>query len=435
MNPTKFRSARLLLRISTTSALFFALHTAQAQINVCVDARGAKTYTDKTCAAVGATEYRVLTNINPDGKECRELSGRVKTTLDSIQRLNALFPVPQDGTAGYGTRVLGSDLRKQKALYEQKCGRPAPTSQQAGLVQVQHTATSNGASDSKSEPTVHAANSDVNAQRQLTTLPAAQPATPRNSTNGPNTPSIPVPNRGAPPALDLRSLMMQFVFSLFKTYWLWIFAIGLLSVFFAYLKSPAGKGAMWEGIINLAIRISLDKRVYWLLKDVTLPTQDGTTQVDHIIVSKYGVFVVEAKNYGGWIYGDQHQRTWTQSFGHKKFSFQNPLDQNHKHVRTVAEVTGLTRDKIHSLVAFSGNATLKTEMPPHVTQGLGYLRYVKSKTETLLSHDEVLDVIDALNEARLQRSKETNRQHIEHVKSIRAAKLAKAAERSNWPPK
>ena len=64
----------------------------------------------------------------------------------------------------------------------------------------------------------------------------------------------------------------------------------------AILKSSWLKGVVGEIIVNLLAKWSLDKKKYHLLKNVTLPTIDGTTQIDHIIVSIYGVFVVETKN-------------------------------------------------------------------------------------------------------------------------------------------
>ncbi|TLS70907.1 NERD domain-containing protein, partial [Mariprofundus erugo] len=64
----------------------------------------------------------------------------------------------------------------------------------------------------------------------------------------------------------------------------------------ALFKSPWFKGVMGEAMVNLAARLWLDKNSYHLIKNVTIPTEDGTTQIDHIIVSRFGVFVVETKN-------------------------------------------------------------------------------------------------------------------------------------------
>lgn len=195
-------------------------------------------------------------------------------------------------------------------------------------------------------------------------------------------------------------------------------------IVFGYLGSPAGKGAAWEFFVNLMTKVSLNGKDYVLLKNVTLPTDDGTTQVDHIIVSKYGVFVVEAKNYGGWIFGDEHQKMWTQKLPRSQNRFQNPLHQNYKHTRTVAELTGLPHNKIHSVVAFSGNAIFKTEMPDQVTTGIGYLEYVKSKKQVLLSAYDVARVVRVLERVRHAPSRATNKMHVENVNANLAAKLS-----------
>jgi len=43
------------------------------------------------------------------------------------------------------------------------------------------------------------------------------------------------------------------------------------------------------------LQIFLAKDKYNLIHNVTLLTEDGTTQIDHIVVSQYGVFVIETK--------------------------------------------------------------------------------------------------------------------------------------------
>ncbi len=87
----------------------------------------------------------------------------------------------------------------------------------------------------------------------------------------------------------------------------------------AFLNSPKGKGTIGEFCINLMAKIYLDSNVYHLIKDVTLPTDIGTTQIDHIIVSKYGLFVVETKNLRGWIFGTINDKKWTQKIYKKIF--------------------------------------------------------------------------------------------------------------------
>ena len=190
------------------------------------------------------------------------------------------------------------------------------------------------------------------------------------------------------------------------------------------LKSPWFKGHLGEFAVNLAIKLRLDKETYHLIKNVTLPTEDGSTQIDHVIVSVYGVFTVETKNMKGWIFGGQQQKNWTQKIYRRTHSFQNPLHQNYKHTRTLQSLLGLNDEQIFSVIAFVGDATFKTPMPENVTHGNGFLRYIKARTTPVLTPEQVQTIIDSIEDGRLARSLKTNRDHVAHVKSIVAGKTA-----------
>lgn len=194
----------------------------------------------------------------------------------------------------------------------------------------------------------------------------------------------------------------------------WVLILILVVLFF---RSPFGKGLIGEALVNFAINIQLDKDEYYLIKDVTLPTETGTTQIDHILVSKYGVFVIETKNMKGWIFGDEHQKTWTQSIYKHKTKFQNPLHQNYKHVKTIETILGIDADKIFSIVVFIGDSTFKTDMPDNVTYASGLFRYINSKTRVFLSHKEVHDIISTIESGRLSRTIKTHREHVKHLKT------------------
>ena len=188
------------------------------------------------------------------------------------------------------------------------------------------------------------------------------------------------------------------------------------------VKSSWFKGRMGEFAVNLAIRLRLDKDRYHLIKNVTLPTGDGTTQIDHVIISVYGVFTVETKNMKGWIFGGQHQKNWTQKIYRRSHSFQNPLHQNYKHTRTLQSLLGLGDEQIFSVIAFVGDAKLKTPMPENVTRGNGFLRFIKARTTPVLTPEQVQTIIDTIEGGRLARSFQTHRDHVAHVKSIVAEK-------------
>ena len=186
----------------------------------------------------------------------------------------------------------------------------------------------------------------------------------------------------------------------------------------AFFKSPLGKGIVGEFLVNTSSKIKLNKNKYHLIKNVTLPTEDGTTQIDHIIVSEYGIFVVETKNMKGWIFGNERQKYWTQKIYKNTSKFQNPLHQNYKHIKTIQNALGIDQDKIFSVIVFAGDSEFKTKMPENVRQGIGYIDYIKSKIKKILSKDEVSKIISQIESGRLSKSFKTHREHVQHVKDI-----------------
>lgn len=205
------------------------------------------------------------------------------------------------------------------------------------------------------------------------------------------------------------------------TLW-YLIPIGILAVI---LKSACFKGVVGEFIVNLSAKLFLDKEKYHLIKNVTLPTEDGSIQIDHVIVSRYGVFVVETKNIKGWIFGSPNQKTWTQQIYKHKNKFQNPLHQNYKHTKVLEGLLGLTENQVFSVVVFVGDSTFKTEMPENVTYGKGYIRFIKSKVQPVLTESEVKQVTSKIEAGRLTPSFKTNREHVKHVKTIVAEKDSK----------
>ena len=195
-----------------------------------------------------------------------------------------------------------------------------------------------------------------------------------------------------------------------------------IAILAGILKSPWFKGVVGEFIVNLSAKLLLNKDKYHLIKNVTLPSEDGSTQIDHIIVSEFGVFVIETKNMKGWIFGSPNQKAWTQKLYNHSSKFQNPLHQNYKHIKTLESLLGLNEHQVHSVIIFVGDSTFKTEMPENVTYGGGYARYIKSKKMPVLSASQVVEITNKIEQGRLAPSFKTNREHVKHVRNIVAEK-------------
>ncbi len=181
------------------------------------------------------------------------------------------------------------------------------------------------------------------------------------------------------------------------------------------------KGALGESGVKVGAALTLPSSVYRRYHDVTLTTAVGnTTQIDHVFVSVFGIFVVETKNKGGWIFGSERGREWTQTFPNgQKYKFQNPLRQNYGHVKAIQEVLNgmdLPGGIVKSVVVFVGDAEFKTEMPENVTLGFGAAEYIRSFKSQVLTAVQVLQICAVIESARMDQSWATNQQHVRNLK-------------------
>lgn len=211
---------------------------------------------------------------------------------------------------------------------------------------------------------------------------------------------------------------------IFSALWYLLPFIIVISLF----KTPWFKGVMGEFQVNLLLKLFLPKESYHLIKNATLPTEDGTTQIDHILVSKYGVFVIETKNMKGWIFGSPNQKQWTQKIFKHSNKFQNPIHQNYKHIKTIESCLGIESEYLFSVIVFIGDSTFKTQMPDYVTYAGGCVKYIKSKNIEVLTQKEITEITEKIEGGRLQRGIKTNREHVAHVKEIINTKQKKNQE-------
>lgn len=196
-----------------------------------------------------------------------------------------------------------------------------------------------------------------------------------------------------------------------------LWPILILGLIIALFKSPWMKGKIGEAIVNTSNKLLLDRDVYSQVKDVTLQFSDGTTtQIDHIVVSKHGVFVIETKNMKGWIFGGENQKQWTQQIYKKKNKFQNPLHQNYRHTKALEEVLELPSSHFTSIIAFVGECEFKTPMPENVFCGLSYTKYIKSFEEERLNPVQIRQTLSKLQRKRLEQGFSTDREHVNNLK-------------------
>lgn len=202
-------------------------------------------------------------------------------------------------------------------------------------------------------------------------------------------------------------------------YWIWICVAGLAILEVAVkMLLPKIKGATGEASVGLLLS-KLDKEKYVVVHNVMLRTEKGTTQVDYIVVSTFGLFVIEVKNYNGWILGSEKGHEWTQSIYGKKHKFMNPIHQNYGHVKALEKVMSdmeLRDIPMYSIITFPGTSTLKVKCEKENVVYWAQLvkRIRKLSVKEVLGKSQINQILEILQNSNID-SKETRREHVEEI--------------------
>lgn len=154
-------------------------------------------------------------------------------------------------------------------------------------------------------------------------------------------------------------------------------------------------------------------RVKYVFNDYVLKIGDDTVQIDHIVVTKRGVFVIETKNYSGNIYGSENSREWTQvlNYGQEKHKFFNPIMQNEGHIKKLKCVLGDI--PFRSIVVFvqANIENLKTDKVISFYQ----IAKVLNSGDEVLTEAQVVHVSEVLTR-RNCREEVSNQEHIDNIR-------------------
>lgn len=207
----------------------------------------------------------------------------------------------------------------------------------------------------------------------------------------------------------------QIINPIFTQLW-WFIPLFIAIAIFKFFK-PFLKGKLVEFAVSMHVKRYLNDD-YVLLNDCTLPDdRGGTTQIDHILISPYGVFVIETKNYKGWIFGSAHQKKWTQQIYKKRSQFQNPLHQNFKHEKVLQGILQdlLEPELIHSVIVFMPDCEFKTEIPENVFKGAAWVDYVKNFDTDVIPSMRMKRIQLRIEKEVLEKSWKTNRIHLKNL--------------------
>ena len=200
------------------------------------------------------------------------------------------------------------------------------------------------------------------------------------------------------------------------------------------IKSYESKVKGYVGEKLVAKKLSkLNKRKYKIINNLLLKTLKGTAQIDHIVISQYGIFVIETKNYKGIITGNEYDDNWNQILFNNKEVLRNPIKQNNGHIKALKDVIPALRyKKINSIILFTKRSKLKVNTETTVIYYNKVNKVIKRSRKKEFTKEEVDYIYKKLNELNIDCFK----QRVVHVKNVkRNIKEAEKKLRKNKCPR
>lgn len=188
------------------------------------------------------------------------------------------------------------------------------------------------------------------------------------------------------------------------------------------IKNKGDTGAYGEYLTKYMFGSARLSGYHKELNNIYIPYKDGTSEIDVLMIHEKGIFVLESKNYSGWIFGNEKQKNWTQTLNRStKEYFYNPIRQNRTHINALSEYLQIDKSKMKSIIVFSERCELK-KVPENTEE------YIITKRNKLIDiiNNEILTKKTIFTEEDIERiynklflltnaSEITKKQHIEDI--------------------
>ncbi|WP_284139370.1 nuclease-related domain-containing protein [Virgibacillus sp. LDC-1] len=199
-------------------------------------------------------------------------------------------------------------------------------------------------------------------------------------------------------------------------------------------KVALRKGEIGEYKID--IQLSQLPKEYRYINDLMIENKksiSGYSQIDHLVLTPYGIFVIETKNYQGTIYGEKDKKTWLVN---GKFKMLNPIVQNYGHIKAMKPwIDNKFYSSFYSIVTFTKRCTLKIDQTLREITANEMVIYDLYLTETItrkisrakllhkeaiLSNEDINEIFQALSNVNIT-DPEKRMEHNAAIKKNRKA--------------
>ena len=191
----------------------------------------------------------------------------------------------------------------------------------------------------------------------------------------------------------------------------WIFIIVVIIAVLFYKQIVGFMGELW----TKEALLKLDKKEYKILNNIMIEVDGITHQIDHIIISKYGIFVIETKQYNGYITGSEYDKNWSLKAGNKKIYINNPMHQNYGHVIALSQKLNLPQGKFIPIICIPSTAKVNVKSKIPVARNYNLVEIIKRyQNEIIEEPEKILEILKLSNISDRKKKKE----HIKYAKEV-----------------
>ena len=206
-----------------------------------------------------------------------------------------------------------------------------------------------------------------------------------------------------------------------------------------FLRSPKGKGIIGERRVKKILKKCALEFGGIELSDFMFRDERSSSQIDNMLLTQKALYVIEVKNYQGYIFGNEVNEEWTVTVKHvntkrtksgrrynkvhiSKHRFYNPIKQNKTHINKIKNLTDILNVlPVYNIVVFGKNAVIKDvehSKESNVLHQNDLFKFIKSQEIALTYEIETntqIDIIDELHSINIKDKK----QRKEHVRNIK----------------
>lgn len=189
--------------------------------------------------------------------------------------------------------------------------------------------------------------------------------------------------------MDISSTVLNALLPLF-----WCVPVLLV---FILVQIPTVKACIGRIIVHQYL-CRLPKKDYRVIKNLRLHANDeSSAHIDYVVISRYGIFIVEIKHMKGWILGETYQNTWQQCLSQRSYVFPNPLHQTAQYIEALAYKLDVKETLFNPAILFVGDSQFKTEMPNSVNSSIiNMMRYIRSFNDVIVPDDQFLSLSESM---------------------------------------